>query len=422
MTFPAYKNSFKTNVNLYNKSFAETLCDGYRFEVKPDFNSAGIRALFYYKAGHSLLITHVFSNRVHVLNLATGELRWFDHHGITVRSVLVCNHEIVTSGWDEKVCVTNFDTLDCRMILTDDMMGRCPYVAISPDLKFAYSYSYDSDKNPERTSNTIRKWSLTDGHLVFYMITPGYYLTKRRCGSCEVYDTLLYVVSDTGFLHIYNSETGILLGEDFYNDHLQSLCILPAFNMVAFGGEEGTIYLCNSSGKRILQKNNVHSHNVSHLIVHPDKPDTMISIGFDGKVNIWRLPDMILLGSTELNQSHLWSVTVINDLLITGGENGDIWIHEIKNLPNITLKGKLVVSERSYAYMPASPNSFYTSDLSMMQVRKNGDCSIIENQFSEYLLNTGNSFRIFKELFSAENNDRPFLRKDDSGFYQISKL
>jgi len=419
---PAITNTKQADVIPYKKSFAETMCEGYHFEVKQEFNSAGIRSVFYYKEEHSLLVTHVHSNRVHIINLETGKLRWFDHHGTTVRSVLVSNHEIISASWDGKVCITDFDSLESRLVLTDKDMGRCPYVTVSPDHQFAYSYSYDSDKNPARSSNSIRKWALHNGQLISLNQLPGYHLSIRRCGSCQVNETTLYTVSDTGHLHIYNCDTGVLIHEDFYNDHLQSLCLLPLYNLIAIGGGYGNIYLCDSSGQRILQKTNVHRYDISDLLAHPEKPDLMISIGFDGTMKIWKLPNLELAGSAELNNERLWSVTAVNDLLVTGSENGDIRIYDIKNLPEVILKGKLIVSERSYAFMPASSNSFYTSDLSMMQVTKNENCSIIENQFSEYLLNIANSFRIFKELFSSENNDQSFLRKEDNGFYQISKL
>jgi WD40 repeat protein len=418
---PVIKNNINGGVTSYKKTFAETLCEGYRFEIKHDKRNAGVRSVYYYREEHSLLVSHVFSSRVHVLNLATGKLRWFDHHGTTVRSVQICNNEIVTASWDGTVCITGFNSLDQRLILTEKEMGRCPYAAISPDNKSIYSYTYDSDKNPGRTSNTIRRWSITDGRLINLLQLPGVHLSSRRCGSCEVYNNRLFVVSDTGHLHIFDCDTGILLAEDFYNDQLQSLCLIPSSNLLAMAGSEGAIYLCDLSGRRITSKTNVHQHDVSQLIVHPDKPDIIISISFDRTVKIWKLPDLELLESVNVKGVSLWSVTAADDLIITGGEDGDIWIYDIKNLSDAVLKGKLVLSDDSYAFLPAEPNSFYASNFAMIRVRKIDDGIPEEGPFAEYLLNTACNFKLFKDLFCSEGNNNNELKEGTRGFYQITQ-
>jgi WD40 repeat protein len=418
---PANKNNVNEGITTYRKSFAETLCDGYRFEIKHDKRNTGVRSVFYYKKEHSLLVSHVFSNRVHILNLATGRLRWFDHHGTTVRSVQVFNGEIVTASWDGTVCITGFDSLDPRLILTEKEMSRCPHAAISHDKESVYSYTYDSDKNPARTSNTIRKWSLTDGKLIYLLELPGIHLSSRRCGSCEDYNNRLYIVSDTGHLHIYDSNTGILIAEDYYNDQLQSLCLMPAFNLLAMAGSEGAIYLCDLSGKRISMRSYVHQHDISQLLVHPLKPEIIISISFDRTVKVWKLPDLELLETIHVKGYSLWSVTALNDLLISGGEDGDIWIHDIGNLPGAVLKGRLVFSDDSYAFLPEGINSFYASDLSMMQVRKNDSSAAVDKQLAEYLLNTACNFILIKELFGPGNNDNDTIQSNNRGFFQITQ-
>lgn len=417
---PALLNTNQEFAVSRKKTFAETLCEGYHFEIKNNLRNAGTRSIFYYKEEHSLLISHLYSNRVHVLNLETGKLRWFDHHDTTVRSVQVFNNEIVTSSWDGSVCITCFESMELRLRLTEKEMGRCPWIAFSPFNNSLYSYSYDSDKNPALTSNTIRRWMLSDGKMDKSLQLPGIHLSIRRCGSCEVYNNRLYVVSDTGCFDIYDCNTGMLLSESNYYDHLQCLNVISDFNLIAIAGGEGNIYLCDLSGQKILQKIKAHRFDIAQLFVHPEKPEIIISIGFDGSMKLWKLPSLELIGSIEVTKDRLWTVSVINDLLITGGEDGNISIHDIRNLPDIILKGKLVFSHDSYSFLNLELNSFFTSDLSSIQVIRKVDGTVINDQFAEYLLNTTCNFRVFKDLFRSETNDPSSFLTDNKGFYQIS--
>jgi WD40 repeat protein len=417
---PTILNTSQENGILHIKSFNETLCEGYHFEVKNDIKRMGSRSLYYYKEGHSLLISHFFSSRVHVLNLETGKLRWFDHHGTTVRSVLVRNHEIVTTSWDGTVGVTGFYSLERRLSMTEKGMGRTPYAATSPDNESVFSYSYDSDKNPNLTSNTLREWNLPDGRLKRTIQLPGVHLSDRRCGYCAVYDNQLFIVSNTGHLHIYDCSAGILLAEFFYFDQLQSLCLFPDINLLAMAGSLGNIYLCDLSGQRIHSKRKAHTHDISQLFVHPDKPEIMISISFDGIMKIWKIPELELLGSVVVNGDRLWNVTAVNDLLIAGGDSELTCIYDIKNL-HINLKGKLIFTDESYAFIPANSGSFFTNNPSIMQVRRDSDGTLLEGQLAEYLLNTACNLKALRNLFSAENNDQSKLRITNKGFYQITQ-
>lgn len=421
MMFPALRNTIENLTVAYKKSFTDILLDDYRFEAKLNTRNQGTRSIFYYKAEHSLVISHIYSKRVHILNLATGKLRWFDHHGTTVRSVQVSDREIVSGSWDGMVCFTNFDSLELRLKLTEKEMGRCPDVAISSNHSFVYSYSYDSDKNPKHMSNTVRRWSIANGELKKVFKLPGVHRTGRRCGACAVHGNSLYAVSDSGHLHIYDTSIPILISERSFNDELQTICIVPAFNMLVIAGGEGNLYVCNLSGKRIKQITKAHNHDVSQLFVHPEKPEIMISVSFDGTIKIWKLPDLELLESIDVKRIYLWTVTVINDLLVIGGEANDIWIYDMKNLTEIILKGRLVISNDSYAYLPSNSNLFYASDLLMIQVRKNDDGSILNGQYAEYLLNTACNFKIFKDLFSSECSETYESLNEFKGFYQLTQ-
>jgi WD40 repeat protein len=403
----------------HTKTFNESLCEGYHFEIKDNIKRAGSRSIYYYKTEHSLLVTHFYSSRVHILDLETGKLKWFDHHGTTVRSVCVCNQEIVTTSWDGTVHVTGFESLEPRLILTEKDMGRCPDAAISLDNESVFSYSYDSDKNPLLTSNTVREWNLSDGKLKRKLQLPGTHLSSRRCGYCAVFDNRLYVVSNSGNLDIYDSNSGLLLAEDLYNDQLQSLCLFPGLNLLAMAGSEGNIYLCDLSGKRILRRRKVHLYDISQLLVHPDKPEIMISISFDGTMKIWKLPELELLASVDASNDRLWNVTTLNDLLISGGDQEETSIYNIKNLSSPVLKGKLVFSDESYAFFPCGSDSFYTNNQSIMQVRRDEDGTLLEGQLAEYLLNTACDLRILKDLFSPETNDQSKFRLTNKGLLQI---
>lgn len=403
------------------KSFVDNLIEGYRFDVKPNVKVFGTRSVCYYKSEHSLLVSHILTNRVHLLNLSTGKLRWFDHHGTTVRSIQMCEHEIVSASWDSKVCVTNFDTLKPRLILTEKEMGRCPDVAISPDHTYLYSYSYDSDINPDRKSNTVRRWKMETGELRKALKLPGTHLSGRRCGSCVVSGNRLYVVSDSGHLHIYHSTIPVLLAEKSYNDELQSICMSSDSRMVFIGGSEGNIYQCNLSGKRIKQVYKAHRFDITQMLIPRDKPNILITVSFDGTLKIWDVQSLELIQTIFVEGICLWTVTVVDNLLITGGEKGEIWIYDIQNLPEIKVKGKLFIADDSYAYLPSDSDYFYATNLSLMQVRKNDDHSLLEGQYAEYLLNTACNFKIFKDLFSSGSTDLISLKQESCGFYQLTQ-
>ena len=88
-------------VTIYRKTFSDHLCDEYLFDLNTREISSGTRSVFYYQEENSLLVSHTDSSKVHVINLMTGKIRWFDHHSTTVRSVVVVNHKIITASWME---------------------------------------------------------------------------------------------------------------------------------------------------------------------------------------------------------------------------------------------------------------------------------------------------------------------------------
>ena len=406
-------------ISNYRKSFTDSLCDGYLFDVKACMKHTGTRSVFYYEPEHTLLISHISSNRVHLINFLTGKIRWFDHHGTTVRNVQVSNHEIISASWDGTVCVTNFDTLKLRLVLTEKSMGRCPIVMVSQDCRHVFSYSYDSDKNPGCTSNAVRKWSLADGALNYAIQLSGYHRTNRRCGACIVYDGLLYVVSDSGYLQVFHASTGKIQEEYYCDEELQNLCIVPSLKMILMAGNKGNFYLYDTSCKKITLTIKGHEFEVREMLMHPNNQEVFFSISSDGTLKVWKIPDLKLLASVEVNKNYLWSFAIFNNLIITGGEEGHLWIYDITDLRNIILKGKLEIFDQSYIFQPVDPNSFYTNDLSAIQVSRKTDGAPMNGPFVEHLLNSCNNFKLMQNLFCSNNEDSKSIGNYDKIILQI---
>jgi len=196
---------------------------------------------------------------------------------------------------------------------------------------------------------------------------------------------------------------------------------LQAFNMVAIASGDGNIYLCDSTGQRILQKRKAHLQDISQMLVLPDNPEIIVSVCFGGEMKFWRLPDLELLEPVKVSGDRLWTVSVVNDLLIVGGEDGEIKIYDIKNIPGVVFKGKLVFSGESYALFLSGSNSFFTSDQSSIQVIRNDDGNQIEGQFAEYLINSMCNFKIFKDLFCSEGSCSYGIPGENKGYFQLTQ-
>jgi WD40 repeat protein len=400
-------------------SFAGMLGEDYHFEVKNGTTPTDVRSLFYYEPERTLLISHAGSNRVHILNLETGKLRWFDHHGTSVRSVRAKNDLIVTGSWDGSIGLTSFESLRLLNRMTEKSMGRCPDAIFSPENDFAYSFTYDTDKDPLYTSNNVRQWNNSNGTLEKVLYLPGEHLNRRRCGSCEVFGNNLYVVSDTGRITIYDSRSWNLVAEESCPELLTTLCIIPSLNNLAVGSTEGSIFLCDLNTLKIKNKYYAHRDSLNQFFIHPANPEIMISAGFDGIVNIWRLPEFELAGSVNTNGERLWSVAVVNNMLVTGGECGDILIYDINKLNKPKLKGTLVISDKSYSYISEEKKSFYASDLSSISVKRDNDGILITNKFSEYLLTTTSDFNTLRKLFRKDDQENSTKGVNGNGLYQL---
>jgi WD40 repeat protein len=400
---PDFLNQEKTTAISCRSPFAESLLKGYHFEIKQGISPTDVRSLYYYKSDNTLLLSHAMNNRVHLLTLGDGKLKWFDHHGTSVRSIKVKNDRILTGSWDGSIGLTCMESLKLLHRLTEKKMGRCPDAVFSQENEFAYSFTYDTDKDPEYVSNTVRKWKLADGTLDKVLFLPGVHLSGRRCGSCEEYEKKLYVTSDTGHICKYDSLTGILLAEEICSELIAAICILPSFGLLAVGSNNGSIFICDLNSLKIKFRINAHTDAINQLLLHPGNPELMVSASFDGTVKIWHLPDLELIGSVKADHRGLWTVTIINNMLLTGGECSDIKIFNIEKPNDPKPEGTLVITGRSCAYISEDKKSFYASDPSTISVLRDDDDIIVTDQFSEYLVNVSSDLNLLRDLFMPEN-------------------
>ncbi len=385
---------------LSGESLMSTRVSGeFRFDIKDTLRNMGTRSICYNK--NNILVSHLYSNRVHKINLLTGKISWFDHHNRTVRHILACNNEIITASWDGSVGVTDFDTLNIRLRLTELSMGRCPHVEISSDSGEIYSYTYDSDKDPERFSNTIRTWSLQDGALKNTTLLNGYHLGSRRAGSCIFLKNHLYSVSNSGNFEIIDCTTNSIQ-KIFCHEDLGSVLATgaPGNETIVFGGSSGTIYKYNIRDNSLTSLKG-HDYTIQSLALCREQ-NLLISIDSGGVLNIWKLPEFELLSSTSVFHNYLWTVSIANDLVLTGGEEGVIWIYDIKEPDKITLKGKLVVFEEAYSLIPEDSGEFFSTDPSKIRVIRKENNTTENSRHSDYLLISQNNFRVVHDMFKIK--------------------
>jgi WD40 repeat protein len=208
-----YRERQENALALFRKESHEFLMKDYLIALKEGFPGLGIRYITYHEPDQTLLISNISNGRLHLLNLATGSYRWFEHHKTTIRKIKYFRGEILTSSWDGSVRATHYHTLKERLVMTEKNMGRCPYFNISPDGKYLYSFSYDSDVVPFGLMNTVRKWSLKTGKLVSELAASGEQKGSARSGTIIIHNGLLYVCGDSGYFRIFDAATERLIKE-----------------------------------------------------------------------------------------------------------------------------------------------------------------------------------------------------------------
>ncbi len=417
---PEIKNKIHNHLEQY--SFIDTLSDGYYFDINnyPRKN-LGTRYVHYSQATHELIITHINTGKVHVLNLLTSQLRAFHVHDVSVRSSTTYDYKIVNASWDGSVSIVSLNSLKLISKLQDSGQGRTPYVTTSTDGEFCFSFSYDDDLRPG-IPNCVRKYRISDGKLIRRFPLSGLHLEGRRCGSVEeISGNLLFCISDSGYLNVYNHETSEMLTEKFFNDLLESLVVISG-NKLVFAGERGALFVTDFAGSLLTKIPKGHNSSVSQMFVHPGKPE-IISVSFDGTVKRWNLlplntvcPKLELLETIQINES-LWSATIIKNLLVTGGDRGDIHLFNI-NKSNAESVGRLLIFDDQFVLISADKKKFFASDLSLIQVRKI-DGTPVYGQLADYLINSTCSFKFFHDVFNEQ--DLKELSNNPTGYLQLAQ-
>jgi len=395
-------NRYTDSLVSYQQEFYQSIVNDYKFNLKPGLRIHGTRNLCYHKDSNTLLVSNILNGRVHLINLSTGQLRWYQHHCTTVRDIKVFRGEILTSSWDGTVRTVNFQTLQERLVMTDRLMGRSPYLTITPDGQYVLAFSYDTDKDHYCNSNKVRMWSLKDGKLVNVFGPIGDYRSTIRSGACLILDKRLYVISNSGNFNIFNLSNGALLSENVLPEDLRSMCLVPAYDQILAGDTSGSIHFYDMHKSRFIRSEKCHRTDVTFMKVHPKHPEILFSCCFDGVLNIWEFPSFRRINSIKVDNDYVWAFRFIGDLLIVAGSGGDICIYDIRDLNNITMKGKIRIFDTSYVVFKTDSNLFYTNDISIYDVVTVKDDTLIERKKAESLLHSFNNIGVLHEIFSQD--------------------
>jgi WD40 repeat protein len=386
-----------------NKSF-DNFTKEYQFKLNKNFLGLGIRYLHYFEKDNTLLISNISNGIVHLINLSNGSFRSFLNHTATVRKIRIFNNEIITSSWDSTVRVTNYLSMKQRLKLTDRTMGRCPFFNISPDGKYLFSFTYDSDVVPLGVANTVRKWSFESGNLLRVVSASTDYKNERRSGSIIMYADKLYVCCDNGYFRIFKMQSGRLIKQINTEADFRSMTSLFHYHYLLASDWDGYVHFFNLKYNRIDFKIKCHNTDILCIRVHPKRPDIIITSSMDGVIKFWKMPGFELIKSIEIDHSDLWSMVFINDRLAIGNADGEICIYDIRDIDNIQFKGRLVLAERSYVVQAIGTKMFFTNDLSKMEVYRDKEADKIEGKESLHLLSQSNNIMVLRELFGMEDN------------------
>ncbi len=387
----------------WQNDFLNCLLEDYQVTIRSDKPVLGIRSLCYDENENTLIISNIETQRVHLLNLSTGELRWYDHHEATVRHIVRYKNEIITCSWDGTVRVVDFSTLSERMMLTERYMGRSPFVTLSPDGRYLFSFSYDVEKDLSCQTNIVRKWSYSTGNMLQVFSDTGFHKSGTKSGVCIPIADRLYIISNSGFLNVFHLNSGKLLKANSIAGDFRTMCLVPEFNTIIASDVNGHIYLYNVISDRFYASYWIHQNDITGLNVHPGKPDIFITCSFDGDVKIWQLPGVNCLNTIEVDHHELWAVTFIGDLLVVGSTSGYIYIYDISTPSTAYLKGKVFLSDDVYAIFLQDSKQIYTNDISVINICRKQTGEIITGKEAEYLLNLLNSKKVLHALFGREH-------------------
>jgi len=386
----------------YLRESFDHLTRDYVYKLKAGYPALGIRYLHYYERDHTLLASNITNARVHLLNISTGNFRSFLNHSATVRKIRVFNGEIYTSSWDGSVRATNYHTLQEKMRLTERSMGRCPFFNISPDGRYLYSFTYDSDVIPLGVANSVRKWDLRTGKLQMIVAASTEQKSYRKSGSIIFYENRLYVSCNSGFFRIFDLNSGRLIKEMSTSADFRSMTAMFHHQYLLASDWDGYIHFLNLKTNRFDHMVKCHNTDILCMRLHPRNPDIIFTSSSDGVIKVWKMPGFILLNTILVDSSDLWSMVFINDHLLTGNIDGEIRVYDINDLSNIRYKGRIVLSDRSFVAQATGSRMFYTNDISAMEVYKEPD-AVVSGKESEYLLDQGNNLMALRELLGVED-------------------
>jgi WD40 repeat protein len=400
---PLYQEKQSKALLSFEKLSFEYLTREYNINLKEDFPSVGIRYMTYYEKEQTLLISNISNGRVQLLNLANGSFRSFIIHSATVRKIIMFNDEIYTASWDGSIGVTNYSTLQQRIKLTDRTMGRCPFINISADGEYLFSFSYDSDKVPVLLTNRVRKWALQSEKLIKVMAASEIDGGKCKSGSIIIYQDKIYVCGDTGYFRIFDMKSGRMINEIITDSDFRSMTSIFHYHYILASDWQGYIHFMNLNNDCIDQKKKCHNADILCMRVHPTNPDIIITTCADGEIRVWEMPGFNLIQTIATYHKDLWSMVFIRDRLLVGNIDGEIQVYDMSDVRNIQYKGRIVLSGKSFVAQAEDSKMFFTNDLSVMEVYREPDNTLITGKESEHLLFQSNNLLVLRELFRTDD-------------------
>ncbi|MHC1775548.1 MAG: WD40 repeat domain-containing protein [Lentimicrobium sp.] len=378
---------------------AEYSGDHIYFRMKSGSYNSGIRSMFYYKEDHALVVSYLSGNSVHIFNLGTGMLREHKLHKRTVRNLAVHNNEIISAGWDGTVRLVNYYSLQERLCLTEEKMGRSPHAVVSSDGKSVYAFSYDSDLDPLCNQNIVRKWNIRDGRLQGIITETGVHSEVLRSGMSLEYNDILYVISNSGYLTTYRTTDLSLIASLFITKNLRTFCLCQEHNFLLITDITGNVHFYHLGSHEVLFKFHCHTRDVSSIRMIPWSGDHFCTISFDGTIKIWELPDLNCVSTCKIGNSDLWSMDFINQLLLTGGDNGQIDVFDLKDLSHPEFVATIHIFGNSAGVFPKGGGHYFTNNTGSIEVLDKTTGIPIHGKTGEYLTHSWNSLSVLHDVF-----------------------
>ena len=404
----------------FKKESFDYLIRDYRFKPKETMKGPGIRYLTFYEKDKTLLVSNISNDgKVHLINFSDGTFRTLKVHNASVRKIRVFNDDIITGSWDGSVCISDYNTLQPKMRFTERTMGRCPYFNVSMDGKYLYSFSYDSDVVVQGVANRVRKWCLKSGKLLKRVDASTEVKGSPRSGSIIVHENRYFVCSDSGYFRVFDSKTDQLLKDIVMDVNFRTMTAFFRHGLLLASDWNGFLHFFDLKSNTMNYRLKLASREMLSIRIHPMFPDVIITACANGIIKFWQYPEFELLSMVYVGGADPWSMVFVNNnLLVTGNHFGEIMIYDIHDVLDVRLKGKILLSDTSFLVQPEGSKQFYTNDLSVLDVIREPEQTIVTGKQAEYLLGQGNSLMALRELFGIEDNLSGLLN-DNSGFIPL---